>query len=239
MLDVGASIPDFSLKASDGRVVTAEGLRGQRYVLYFYPKDDTPGCTKEACGFRDQMPRFDGIRVPVFGVSADTDASHQKFAAKYQLNFPLLADPELTLLKALGVWVQKSMYGKTYMGVARATFVVDAEGRIEKVWAKVSPEGHAEEVLAYLGVKTGPAKTVEKQATSAKKAPAKKAASARKAAPAKVAAAAKKAPAKKAAAAGKTAAAKKTSVKKATPAKKASVKKATAKKAAPASKARR
>ncbi|WP_334130654.1 thioredoxin-dependent thiol peroxidase [Silanimonas lenta] len=234
MLDVGASIPDFSLKASDGRVVTAEGLRGQRYVLYFYPKDDTPGCTKEACGFRDQMPRFDGIRVPVFGVSADTDASHQKFAAKYQLNFPLLADPELTLLKALGVWVQKSMYGKTYMGVARATFVVDAEGRIEKVWAKVSPEGHAEEVLAYLGVKAGPAKTVEKQATSAKKA-----ASARKAAPAKVAAAAKKAPAKKAAAAGKTAAAKKTSVKKATPAKKASVKKATAKKAAPASKARR
>ncbi|GIX39578.1 MAG: hypothetical protein KatS3mg128_0627 [Silanimonas sp.] len=233
MLDVGASIPDFSLKASDGRVVTAEGLRGQRYVLYFYPKDDTPGCTKEACGFRDQMPRFEGAKVPVFGVSADTDASHQKFAAKYQLNFPLLADPELTLLKALGVWVQKSMYGKTYMGVARATFVVDAEGRIEKVWAKVSPEGHAEEVLAYLGVKAAPAKT-EKQAASAKKAPAKKAASARKAAPAKTAAAAKKAPAKKAAAAGKTAAAKKATAKKTTPAKKAS-----AKKAAPASKARR
>lgn len=222
MLDVGASIPDFSLKASDGRVITAEGLRGQRYVLYFYPKDDTPGCTKEACGFRDQMPRFDGAKVPVFGVSADTDASHQKFAAKYQLNFPLLADPELTLLKALGVWVQKSMYGKTYMGVARATFVVDPEGRIEKVWPKVNPEGHAEEVLAYLGVKAGSAKTAEKKTATAKKAPAKKVA-----------------------AAGKTAAAKKASVKKAAPAKNATVKKATAKKSAsatksaPAGKARR
>lgn len=150
MQEVGALIPDFALSGSDGRLHTASGLRGQRYVLYTYPKDDTPGCTTEACGFRDQLPDFEAIGVPVFGVSADTEASHRKFSGKYSLNFPLLADPELTLLKALGVWVQKSMYGKTYMGVARATFVVDAGGRIEKSWPKVSPERHAAAVLEYL-----------------------------------------------------------------------------------------
>lgn len=166
MLDVGASIPDFSLKASDGRTISAESLRGQRYVLYFYPRDDTPGCTKEACEFRDQLPRFETIGVPVFGVSADNDASHQKFATKHRLNFPLLADPELTLLKAIGAWVQKTMYGKTCMGVARMTLVIDANGRIEKVWPKVKPEGHADEVLAYLGApekKATPAKTAQRR----------------------------------------------------------------------------
>lgn len=204
MLDVGASIPEFSLKSTVGRPVTAEGLRGQRFVLYFYPKDDTPGCSKQACGFRDQLPQFAQVGVPVFGVSADTESSHLKFATKYSLGFPLLADPELTLLKAIGVWVQKSMYGKTYMGVTRATFVIDANGRIEKVWEKVKPEGHAEDVLAYLG---GSAKKV---APAEKPAPAKKAVPAKKTAPAGQAAAAKKpAPVEKPAAAKKAAPAKK------------------------------
>jgi len=204
MLDVGASIPEFSLKATDGRLVTAEGLRGRRFVLYFYPKDDTPGCTRQACDFRDQLPQFAQIGVPVFGVSADTESSHMKFAAKYSLGFPLLADPELTLLKAIGVWVQKSMYGKTYMGVTRATLVIDANGRVEKVWEKVKPEGHAEDVLTYLGGAAKKAAPAETQAA------AKKTISAKKAAPAGQAAAAKKsAPAKKAAPETKAAAAKK------------------------------
>lgn len=164
MLDVGASIPAFALKASDGRMVSTESLSGQRYVLFFYPKDDTPGCTREACGFRDQQAGFAAAGVAVFGVSADTDASHQKFASKHQLNFPLLADPELSLLKALGVWVQKSMYGKTYMGVARSTVLVGPDGRIEKVWPKVSPDGHAEEILAALGVPTRKAAPAKKAA---------------------------------------------------------------------------
>ena len=125
MLDVGASIPEFSLKASDGRMVSSESLRGQRYVLYFYPKDDTPGCTTEACQFRDERPRFDGIKVPVFGVSADTDSSHQKFANKFQLNFPLLADPDKVAVKAYDV------DGPLGFGVRRGTYLIGKDGRIQ------------------------------------------------------------------------------------------------------------
>lgn len=157
MRQPGELVPDFSLPASDGRTISAAGLRGQRYVLYFYPKDDTPGCTKEACAFRDNLPGFGGLGVPVFGVSADNDASHRRFVAKYRLNFPLLADPQRQLIEAIGAWVEKSMYGRSYMGIARCTFIVGADGRIERVWEKVSPEAHAAEVLAALGGATAPA----------------------------------------------------------------------------------
>lgn len=150
MLQVGDSVPDFTLTSDRGDQVSAAGLKGQRYVLYFYPKDDTPGCTTQACSFRDSMPRFDDLKVAVFGVSADSLAAHQKFVGKYQLNFPLLSDPDRNLLEAIGVWVEKSMYGRTYFGIQRATFVVDANGRIEKVWPKVKAKGHGEDVAAYL-----------------------------------------------------------------------------------------
>lgn len=150
MLQAGDSVPEFTLTSDRGDQVSAAGLKGQRYVLYFYPKDDTPGCTTQACSFRDTLPRFNDLKVAVFGVSADSLAAHQKFVRKYQLNFPLLSDPERTLLESIGVWVEKSMYGRSYFGIQRATFVVDANGRIEKVWPKVKAKGHGEEVAAYL-----------------------------------------------------------------------------------------
>ena len=204
MLKPGDAVPAFFLPASDGRTISAAGLRGQRYVLYFYPKDDTPGCTKEACSFRDNLPAFGGLGVPVFGVSADSEAAHRKFVLKYGLNFPLLADPDRKLIEPIGAWVEKSMYGRSYMGIARCTFIVGADGRIERVWEKVSPEGHAAEVLAALGGKAAaaPAKTVAKPKAvkaAVAKAPAKPAKAAAKPKPAKAM------PAKKA---GKAAAAK-------------------------------
>ena len=150
MLKTGDRIAEFSLTASDGRTVSAAGLRGRRYVLFFYPKDNTPGCTTEACAFRDEISGFEQLAVSVFGVSADNDLSHRKFAAKYALNFPLLADPTLGLLKACGAWIEKSMYGLRFMGVMRSTMLIGTDGRIETVWAKVSPASHAQEVLAYL-----------------------------------------------------------------------------------------
>jgi peroxiredoxin Q/BCP len=150
MLKAGDRIPPFVLDASDGRSVSAAGLRGQRFVLFFYPKDDTPTCTKEACSFRDRMPDFSRASVPVFGISADPIRSHQRFASKYSLNFPLLSDPERRTIEGFGVWVEKTLYGRRYMGIARSTFVVGADGRIEHVWEKVSAEGHADDVLAVL-----------------------------------------------------------------------------------------
>lgn len=119
-------------------------------VLYFYPKDDTPGCTKEACGFRDRMGDLQAVGAVVLGVSADDVASHKRFAEKYGLNFPLLADPERQAILAYGAWGKKNLYGKEYEGVLRQTFLIDPEGRIAKVWRKVSPEGHAEEVAEAL-----------------------------------------------------------------------------------------
>ncbi len=119
-------------------------------VLYFYPKDDTPGCTKEACGFRDRMGDLQALGAVVLGVSADDLASHKRFAEKYGLNFPLLADPERQAILAYGAWGKKNLYGKEYEGVLRQTFLIDPEGRIAKVWRKVSPEGHAEEVAEAL-----------------------------------------------------------------------------------------
>lgn len=151
MLKTGDKAPDFSLPSDTGHIIDSAALKGRRYVLYFYPKDDTPGCTREACAFRDNLPGFGKLSVPVFGVSADDEKRHAKFVHKYSLNFPLLSDPDHELLEAYGVWVEKSLYGRKYMGIARCSFVVDAKGRIEKVWDKVNVDTHAAEVLSYLG----------------------------------------------------------------------------------------
>jgi len=208
MLKTGAAVPSFNLKTESGNAVSSASLKGQRFVLYFYPKDDTPGCTKEACSFRDNLPAFNKLKVPVFGISADDEKTHGKFVGKYQLNFPLLADPEHKTCDAFGTWVEKSMYGRKYFGIQRATFVVASNGKIEHVWEKVSPEGHAEEVLAFLNG-AAPQKTAPVKKVAAAKAPAKKLVA--KKAPAKKAAV-KKVPAKKAVV--KKPAVKKTSVKK-------------------------
>lgn len=209
MLPIGAKTPDFHLNNEEGKTISNAGLEGQRFVLYFYPKDDTPGCTKEACGFRDNLPAFNKLNVPVFGISADDEKTHGKFVKKYNLNFSLLADPEHSICDAFGVWVEKNMYGKKYFGIQRSTFIIGSNGKIEQVWAKVSPETHAEEVLAYLNggatKKTSSLKKIATVKTPAKKVPIKKAAtktvSAQKVASRKVVAkkiVAKKIPAKKA-----------------------------------------
>lgn len=148
MIEEGTSFPDFSLPDQDGNVVTLADLKGQRTVLYFYPKDDTPGCTTEACDFRDAFANVPGTRV--VGVSPDSSRSHRKFIDKYGLGFTLLADTEHTLSEAAGVWVEKSMYGKTYMGVERTTFLLDEQGVVQRVFRKVKPKGHATEVGAAL-----------------------------------------------------------------------------------------
>jgi peroxiredoxin Q/BCP len=145
----GQPFPDFNLFDQDAKPVTKADLLGTKTIVYFYPKDDTSGCTTEACGFRDSMPRFSGARV--VGVSPDDSKSHKKFETKYGLNFTLLADTQHELAEALGVWVEKSMYGKKYMGVERTTFLLDADGVITHVFRKVKPQGHADEVLAALG----------------------------------------------------------------------------------------
>ncbi|MBP7252813.1 MAG: peroxiredoxin [Alphaproteobacteria bacterium] len=146
---VGQQVPDFSLPTVDGTVSSAK-LKGKPFVLYFYPKDDTPGCTTEACGFRDALPAFKKLKSTVIGVSRDGVQSHAKFAAKFSLPFQLASDGEGKVLAAFGVWVEKSMYGRKYMGIDRATFLVDASGTIRAVWRKVSVTGHVEEVQAAL-----------------------------------------------------------------------------------------
>lgn len=148
MIQQGDLFPDFQLSDQDGNVVTSEDLKGSKTIVYFYPKDDTPGCTVEACEFRDQMPRFEGAQV--IGVSPDSPKSHQKFIAKFGLNFRLLSDKDHSLAEAAGVWVEKSMYGKKYMGVARTTFLLDEHGKVARVWESVKPQGHATEVLTAL-----------------------------------------------------------------------------------------
>lgn len=164
MLKAGDAAPSFKLAANGGRSFDSASLKGRRYLLYFYPKDNTPGCTREACGFRDAMPGFDKLGVPVFGVSADKVPAHDRFALKHGLNFPLLADPDHELIEAYGVWVEKSLYGRKYFGVARSTFLVDADGKIEKVWDKVSPDSHAGEVREYLAGSSAKAKPAKKAA---------------------------------------------------------------------------
>lgn len=140
-------VPPFTMKDHDGNPVTDKSLRGTPYVLYFYPKDDTPGCTREACGIRDAWADFEGAGLKVFGVSRDDSASHQKFIAKFDLPFPLLTADEDTLSK-FGVWREKSMYGRTFMGIQRESVMVDADGTIVKHYRKVKPEQHAAELLA-------------------------------------------------------------------------------------------
>ncbi len=170
MLKIGDKAPSFKLSTDTGELASS-ALKGTRYVLYFYPADDTPGCTKEACSFRDNLVRFKSSNVLVLGVSPQNAASKQKFVKKFDLNFPLLADVDHALADAYGAWVEKSMYGKKYMGVQRSTFVVNAKGVIEQVWEKVKPDDHAAEVLAYLsGDALTPAKKPPVKKTAAKKA---------------------------------------------------------------------
>jgi thioredoxin-dependent peroxiredoxin len=145
---VGDHAPSFELLDQEGSSVSSSSLAGQPYVLYFYPRDDTPGCTTEACGFRDALPEFERISVRVLGVSPDSVASHQKFVAKYGLSFPLLSDPEHELATAYGVWTTKKNYGREYMGILRSTFLVDREGVVRKVWRGVRVNGHVSEVQA-------------------------------------------------------------------------------------------
>ncbi|WP_135256611.1 thioredoxin-dependent thiol peroxidase [Thermus caldilimi] len=149
-MEPGTAAPDFALPDQEGRIHRLSDYRGKWVVLYFYPKDDTPGCTKEACGFRDRMGDLQELGAVVLGVSADDISSHKRFAEKYGLNFPLLADPERGVILAYGAWGKKNLYGKEYEGVLRQTFLIDPEGRIAQVWRKVSPEGHAEEVAEAL-----------------------------------------------------------------------------------------
>ncbi len=147
-LDSGDKAPDFTLPTDGGGKLSLSTFSGRNVVLYFYPKDDTSGCTKEAIGFRDALAEFEAAGVTVIGASKDSPAKHDKFKAKYELNFSLISDEEGSLCEAYGVWVEKSMYGRKYMGIERATFLIDAEGKIARIWRKVKVTGHVEEVLA-------------------------------------------------------------------------------------------
>lgn len=149
-IEEGKAAPAFTLEDTNGNTVALADLKGQNVIVYFYPKDDTPGCTAEACSFRDQYAAFAAAGVRIFGVSILDARSKTKFAQKNALNYPLLADAAHTLAEAYGVWIEKSMYGKKYMGIQRSTFVVGPDGRIELAWDKVKPEDHAAEVLRSL-----------------------------------------------------------------------------------------
>lgn len=146
----GTAAPDFTLDTDEGKPLSLSDLRGQAVVLFFYPKDDTPGCTVEACEFRDAFPRFTGVDAVILGISPDDVKSHEKFRRKFDLPFALLADTGHQVAEQYGVWKQKSMFGKKYMGVDRTTFVIGPDGRIARVFEKVKPAGHAEEVAAAL-----------------------------------------------------------------------------------------
>ena len=146
----GKKAPAFKAKSSTGETVTLKDLEGTNVVLYFYPRDDTPGCTKEACGFRDNLKRIEKHGATVFGVSRDDLASHEKFVNKYELNFPLLSDDKGKITEAYGGWNEKNMYGKKSMGSERSTFLIDGEGKIRKVWRRVRVDGHVDKVIEAL-----------------------------------------------------------------------------------------
>ena len=150
MLEVGTKAPDFTLKNQEGQEVSLSQFAGKRVVLYFYPRDNTPGCTRQACGFAQNYAGFTQRDVVVIGVSKDSVASHLKFAQKYELPFVLLSDPDLQAIQAYGVWQEKKLYGKVSMGVVRTTYVIDPQGVIEKVMPKVKPDTNAADVLAAL-----------------------------------------------------------------------------------------
>ncbi len=151
MIEEGTKAPEFELTSDEGDTVTLAGLRGTPVVLYFYPKDDTPGCVAQARGIRDAWKDFQDAGAVVLGVSPDGEASHAKFKAKYELPFPLLADTDHSVSEAYGVWGEKSYAGKTYMGVDRTTFVIGTDGNVEKIFRKVKPAEHADQVLEALG----------------------------------------------------------------------------------------
>lgn len=153
MLEVGTKAPAFTLPDKGGNLVSLSDFAGKKVVLYFYPRDNTPGCTRQACAFAGAYEEFKRIGAVVIGVSKDSVASHQKFAEKYNLPFILLSDPELVAIQAYGVWQEKKNYGKVSMGVVRSTFVIDENGIIEKVMPKVKPDTNAEEILTYLAGK--------------------------------------------------------------------------------------
>ena len=149
-IEVGKKAPAFTLTADDGKKVKLSDLKGSPVVLYFYPKDDTPGCTKEACAFRDRQAEMEQLGAKVLGVSPDTVESHVKFRDKFNLNFPLLADPDHAVAEKYGAWREKNMYGKKSMGIQRSTYLIDADGKVAKVWQRVQVDGHDEEVVAAI-----------------------------------------------------------------------------------------
>ena len=149
-LEIGQKAPDFALSDQDGKTVKLSDFKGKRVVVFFYPKANTPGCTRESCDFRDEVAAFKKKKVAVLGVSKDTPAAQKKFQEKYDLPFPLLADPELTVHKAWGVWGEKVMYGKKVQGTIRTTVVIGADGKVEQVFSKVKVDGHVASVLAAL-----------------------------------------------------------------------------------------
>ena len=192
MLQPGQTAPAFRIPDQTGTVQDSKALKGKPYLVYFYPKDSTPGCTVQACGLQSDLAQFNKLGITVLGVSMDSVASHAKFAEKYGLRFPLLADTDKALIEAYGVWVEKSMYGKKYMGISRSSFLVAANGKIQHVWEKVNTKTHAADVLAVItGKVPGNQTAAPAKKSAAKKAPAKK--TAVKKAPAK------KVPVKKAA----------------------------------------
>jgi peroxiredoxin Q/BCP len=146
-LKIGDKAPDFTMPADGGGEISLKALKGQKVVLYFYPRDDTPGCTNEACAFRDALPDFSKVKAAIIGVSKDTVASHDKFKTKFKLPFPLASDTDGKVCEAYGAWAEKSMYGKKYMGIERSTFLIE-KGIRRGIWRKVKLDGHAAEVLA-------------------------------------------------------------------------------------------
>ena len=147
MLDVGDKAPVFTLEDQSGKTVKLSDFKGKTVVLYFYPKDDTPGCTREACAFRDEQSALKKAGAVVLGVSPDSGASHAKFAGKYKLSFPLLADTDHAVSEKYGAWGEKSLYGRKFMGITRSTFLIDASGKVARVWPKVKVDGHVDQVL--------------------------------------------------------------------------------------------
>ena len=150
MLETGMKAPDFTLTDKDGKAVSLSDFLGRKVIVYFYPKDNTPGCTRQACAFAAAYAQFKARKVEVIGISKDSTASHLKFAQKYELPFVLLSAPDLQAIRAYGVWQEKKLYGKVSMGVVRSAFVIDEQGRIEKALYKVKPDTNAAEILAYL-----------------------------------------------------------------------------------------
>lgn len=149
-LQIGDKAPNFTLPTDGNDSITLSGFKGRKVILYFYPKDDTPGCTKEACGFKENMTQLDKINAAVIGISKCSVAKHDKFKAKYNLNFPLASDEDGNVCEIYGTWAEKSMFGKKYMGIERTTFLIDEDGKIEKIWRKVKVNGHVDDVIAAI-----------------------------------------------------------------------------------------